>query len=207
MRPSDDSGPGTAGAAVGRSGDGGLEKEAWLSGVLLENPAAGRLALVDSETAGYVVWAPPAQVPRAGGFPTAPVSADAVLLTALHVVAAHRGVGIGRSLVRAAAGDLSRAGIRAVEAFGWAGPPPASCLVPAGFLTAVGFREVAPHPLRPRLRLDVSTAVATRAEVEARLDRLRSVLRPLPRRRRAASGVPEPVPVPVRVRGARRIGC
>src|SRR5690348_178251 len=56
-----------------------LEKEAWLSEVLLEWGSCGRVVHMDGVPAGYVIYAPPSAVPRAAEMPTGPVSADAVL--------------------------------------------------------------------------------------------------------------------------------
>ena len=68
--------------------------------------------------AGFVMYAPPAYVPRSMAFPTSPVSADAVLLMTAHVVAAFAGGGLGRMLVQGVARDLTKRGIKAIEAFG-----------------------------------------------------------------------------------------
>ncbi|MGH4015577.1 MAG: GNAT family N-acetyltransferase [Pseudonocardiaceae bacterium] len=150
-----------------------LEKEAWVSGVLLEWGSCGRIVLVGDVPAGYVLYAPPAAVPRAAAFPTAPVSADAVLLTALKVIPEFAGGGLGRMLVQAVAKDLTRRGVRAVEAFGDAVPnEESSCVVPAEFLQQVGFKTVHAHPRWPRLRLELRTALTWKEDVEAALERL-----------------------------------
>src|SRR6478735_428488 len=95
------------------------EKDAWLSQVLREWGSCGRVALVDDVPVGYLVYAPEAFVPGAAGFPTAPVSADAVLLTTVHVEPAYRGGGLGRMLVQGMARDLGQGGgIAAIGAFG-----------------------------------------------------------------------------------------
>ena len=60
-----------------RSADAGSvceEKEAWVSQVLLEWGSCGRVAYVDGDPAGYVLFAPPSHLPGAHAFPTAPVS-------------------------------------------------------------------------------------------------------------------------------------
>ena len=156
-----------------------LEKEAWVSDTLLEWGCCGQLVHVDGDLGGYVLYAPPAYVPRSTGFPTSPVAADAVLLTAARVLPAHRGGGLGRMLVQGMVRDLSRRGIRAVEAFGQAHPAPGadSCLVPSGFLLAVGFKTVRPHPRTPRLRLDVKSTASWREDVESALERLRGLIK------------------------------
>lgn len=168
------------------SGDPALEKEAWVSQTLLEWGSCGKLAYVDADPAGYVIYAPPVYLPRASLFPTAPVSADAVLLTTVHVASAYAGGGLGRMLVQEAARDLARRGLRAIETFGdvRAGKPdPAGlagggCVAPADFFLAVGFKTIRPHPRYPRLRLDLRTALSWRAEVEYALDRLLGTMTP-----------------------------
>ena len=84
-------------------------------------------------------------------------------------------------LVQAAAKDLTRRGVRAVEAFGYLpeahefflpGERIPGCLVPADLLLAVGFKTVRPHHRHPRLRLDLRTALSWREDVEQAIDRL-----------------------------------
>jgi GNAT superfamily N-acetyltransferase len=150
-----------------------FEKEAWLSSVLLEWGSCGRIVYLGSVPAGYALYAPPSAVPRAVAFPSAPVSADAVLLTALRVMPEFAGTGLGRMLVQAVAKDLTRRGVKAVEAFGDADPDAdASCVIPADFLTAVGFKTVRPHAKWPRLRLELRTALSWKEDVEAALEQL-----------------------------------
>jgi N-acetylglutamate synthase-like GNAT family acetyltransferase len=149
-----------------------LEKEAWLSNVLLEWGSCGRVIYVDSVPAGYALYAPPAAVPGAAAFPTGPVSADAVLLTALRIVSDFEHAGLGRVLVQNVAKDLTRRGVKAVEAFGDAQDSPGRCVIPAGFLQQVGFKTVQPHPRWPRMRLELRTAISWKEDVEAALERL-----------------------------------
>jgi GNAT superfamily N-acetyltransferase len=150
-----------------------LEKESWVSGVLLEWGSCGRIVMSGDVPAGYVLYAPPAAVPRSSAFPTSPVSADAVLLTALKVLPEFGGGGLGRILVQAVAKDLTRRGVKAIEAFGDARPTPdSSCVVPAEFLQQVGFKTVHAHPHWPRLRLELRTALTWKEDVEAALERL-----------------------------------
>jgi GNAT superfamily N-acetyltransferase len=159
-----------------------LEKEAWVSDTLLEWGSCGQLAYVDGVPAGYVLYAPPAYVPRSVAFPTSPVSADAILLMTARLVPEFTGGGLGRMLVQGVARDVVRRGIRAIEAFGRTddgepGPTGAAdyrCLLPADYLRAVGFKTVRPHPRTPRLRLDVKTTVTWKEDVEYALDRLLS---------------------------------
>jgi hypothetical protein len=170
--------------AAGRAcaaGDPGLEKEAWVSQTLLEWGSCGELVYVDDMPAGFVMYAPPAYVPRAMAFPTSPVSADAALLTTAHVVSDFAGGGLGRMLVQAVARNLTKRGIRAIEAFGDASPRTEgehSCLAPADFFLAVGFKTVRPHPRYPRLRLELRTTLSWKSDVEYAIDRLLGSMHP-----------------------------
>ena len=161
-----------------------LEKEAWVSGVLLEWGSCGRIAHVDGVPAGFAFFAPPAAVPRAAAFPTSPVAVDAVLLCGVHVLPAFAGAGLGRLLVQDVVHDLTRRGVKAVEAFGHAAERPRAeahgrtddgertCVLPADFLRAVGFKTVAPHHRWPRLRLELRTGLNWKEDVEAAIAQL-----------------------------------
>lgn len=161
-------------------GDPALEKEAWVSQVLLEWGSCGRVAYVEQVPVGFVLYAPPAMVPRSRAFPTAPVSADAAQLVTASVLPDMVGNGLGRMLVQSVAKDLVRRGVRAVEAFGDAGPVASRCLLPAEFLRSVGFKTVRPHLRYPRLRMDLRSTVTWREDVEVAIDRLLGQLQPLP---------------------------
>jgi len=161
-------------------GDPALEKEAWVSATLLEWGSCGKVVYVDGVSAGYVLYAPPMYVPRSVAFPTSPVSGDAVLLMTAQVLPAFSGGGLGRMLLQGAAKDLTRRGIKALEAFGdakWEGP---GCLVPADYLVAIGFKTVRPHPRFPRLRLEIKNALSWREDVEVALERLLGSMAPEP---------------------------
>jgi hypothetical protein len=168
------------------AGDTGFEKEAWVSATLLEWGSCGRVAYVDEQPAGFVTYAPPAFVPRALSFPTSPVTGDAVLLMTARVLPQFAGGGLARMLVQATAKDLTRRGIRAIEAFGLAAgggladkdpEPGTNCLVPADLLLAVGFKTVRPHHRYPRLRLELKTALSWREDVELALERILGTVR------------------------------
>lgn len=176
----------------GRLEDPEAEKQAWVSEVLREWGSCGRVALADDRLVGYLVYAPPGFVPGAAGFPTAPVSPDAVLLTTAYVAPAQRGGGIGRMLVRAMARDLVERDIRAVEAFGHQGAAGGvgRCTLPVDFLAGVGFRTQRAHPVTPRMRMDLRTALSWKSEVEAALGRLVGAVRPATQPRRAPEGTP-----------------
>lgn len=199
-----------------------FEKEAWLSMVMLEWGSCGQLAVtarpgshpvdeppIDSDAAdepisesfddpclGFAIYAPPGAVPRARLFPTAPVSADAILLTTVGVECAEDRERLSQSLLAAVVNDLVRRGVRALEAFGYTtaltelsdrGKFPAElspvvevlgdctveqCMLESDFLEDVGFTVVAPHPYFPRLRLELDKGLGWKAEVEAALERL-----------------------------------
>ena len=85
-------------------------------------------------------------------------------------------------LVQAAAKDLTRRGVRAIEAFGYTpeghefflpGERAArAAWCPADLLLAVGFKTVRQHPRYPRLRLELKTALSWREDVEQALERI-----------------------------------
>ena len=163
------------------AGDPGLEKEAWVSQTLLEWGSCGKLIYVDGMAAGYVMFAPPVYVPRGGAFPTSPVSPDAVLLMNAHVVEEFAGGGLGRMLVQGVARDLTKRGVKAIEAFGDAkgeGPEGFGCVAPADFFLSVGFKTVRPHPRFPRLRLELRTALSWKSDVEYALEKLLGSMSP-----------------------------
>lgn len=156
-------------------GQADFEKEAWVSSVLLEWGSCGRIAYVGGVPAGYALYAPPAAVPRAVAFPTAPVSADAILLTALKVMPDFESVGLGRLLVQEVVKDLTRRGVHAVESFADAaseGEGGSGCVIPADFLRSVGFKTVRQDARWPRLRLELHSGMSWKEDVEAALEQL-----------------------------------
>ncbi|MCW2611004.1 MAG: hypothetical protein QOC93_2432 [Actinomycetota bacterium] len=168
-----------------KCGDPGLEKEAWVSSTLLEWGSCGKLAYVDGAPAGYVLYSPPAYVPRSIAFPTSPVSSDAALLMTAHVVEPFAGQGLGRMLVQSLAKDLVKRGLKAVEAFADLEHSEPDCVVPADYLLAVGFKTVRPHPRWPRMRLELRTAVSWKSDVEYALEKLLGSMTPQVALRRA----------------------
>jgi hypothetical protein len=164
------------------AGDTAFEKEGWVSATLLEWGSCGKVVYVDSVPAGFVMYAPPMYVPRSVAFPTSPVSADAVLLMTGHVLPAFTGGGLGRMLLQSVAKDLTRRGVKAIEAFGdlQHNPDAPACILPADHLKAVGFKTVRPHHRFPRLRLELKTTVSWREDVEVALERLLGSMSPDP---------------------------
>jgi hypothetical protein len=199
-------------AIIGRGdhlADPEFEKEAWLSMVMLEWGSCGQIASLpavakaaekhsasEAQCQGYVLYAPPHAVPRAQRFPTAPISADAVLLTSMGVEPGQAAGGLPNSLIAQVVAELVRRGVRALEAFGrteqatqlldpqTADPELLSvvdalgdcsfdqCMIGAEFLQEVGFVVVAPHRYFPRLRLELNKGLGWKAEVEEALERL-----------------------------------
>ncbi|MFF3729938.1 GNAT family N-acetyltransferase [Streptomyces sp. NPDC002476] len=169
-----------SGDAAVKAGTPELEKEAWISAVLLEWGSCGRVVYVDDAPVGFVLYAPPAYVPRSMAFPTSPVSPDAVQLMTAWITPGYQGQGLGRVMVQTVAKDLLRRGFKAVEAFGDACWKGSACVLPADHLLAVGFKTVRPHPVHPRLRLELRATLSWKEDVELALDRLLGVVQKEP---------------------------
>jgi GNAT superfamily N-acetyltransferase len=175
-----------AGARPRGSEGAGLQKEAWLSSIVLEWGPAGHVLSVDGEVAGYSLYAPTRYLEQVGSQAARPVSRDAVLLATLAVLPGFEGQGIGRVLLQTMARDLTKRKVRAVEAFADRVPTGRECRVPAGFLEASGFQVVRDHPRYPLLRMDLRTALTWKDAREAALEALRvpapaqPALRPVP---------------------------
>ncbi|UXY28673.1 GNAT family N-acetyltransferase [Streptomyces sp. HUAS TT20] len=174
-----------SGEAAVRAGTPAMEKEAWISAVLLDWGSCGRVVYVDDAPVGFVLYAPPAYVPRSTAFPTSPVSPDAVQLITGFILPGYQGQGLGRVMVQTVAKDLLRRGFKAIEAFGDARWKEPACVLPADHLLAVGFKTVRQHPIHPRLRLELRSTLSWKEDVELAIDRLlgavqkEPVLRPL----------------------------
>ena len=168
------------------SEEGGLQKEAWLSSLVLEWGPAGHVVSVDGEVAGYSLYAPTHVLDQVGFQAARPVSRDAVLLATLAVLPEFEGQGIGRVLLQTMARDLTKRKVRAVEAFADRAPVGRACHVPAEFLEASGFQVVRDHPRYPLMRMDLRTALTWKDAREAALEVLRvpapaqPALRPVP---------------------------
>lgn len=165
-------------ARAEEAGDTAFEKEAWVSGTLLDWGSCGKLVYVDGIPAGYMMFAPAPYVPRSIAFPTSPVSADAVLLMTGQVLEEFAGQGIGRVLIQNVAKDMLRRGIRAIEAFGDLNGQTGHCVLPAEYLLAVGFKTVRPHHRWPRLRMELKSTVTWREDMEVALERLLGSMNP-----------------------------
>ncbi|WP_026918089.1 hypothetical protein [Gordonia shandongensis] len=186
-----------------------FDKEAWLSGVMLEWGACCQVAVEPStdRIVGAAFYAPPSRVPRARRFPTAPVGTDAVLLTTITMEPGFETEAI--HVLDAVVIDLVRRGVRAIEAFGFSGEdsPLAKdlatlvlgsgsgadmchrCLLDRDFLTDAGFEIVADDPYLPRLRLELDEGLGWKSQVERALRKLVDYVEsPMP-----SAGRPQPV--------------
>jgi Acetyltransferase (GNAT) family len=147
-------------------------KEDWLARVLLEWGSCGRIVLVDGDVAGFALYAPRQYVVGEPGLPAGGVSGDAVQLLTARIAPEHTESGLGRVLVQAVVKDvMGRRGVKAIEAYGDLRHTADACVLPAAFLTAVGFKTVQAHPRFPRLRLELRSVATWRGELEAALER------------------------------------
>ena len=154
-------------------------KRAWAEAVTERWGFCGVRAVDDGTTIAFLTMAPPVLVPRLAVFATTPVSQDAAVLMSVRVQEEYRGSGIGRQLIQAGAALLIRRDIRAFEAVGTYRDGP-SCLLPAGWLESVGFEVVRPHPVTPRLRMDLQSTLRW-SDLGAAWSRLTSfVVQPAP---------------------------
>lgn len=170
---------GDGAATVIGEGHAAFEKEVWLSGVMLTWGSAGLIITVDEQPAGFALFAPPPTVPATSVFGSGPVSADAVLMTALRVREEFAGRGVGTKLVEGVVTALTRRGVRAIEVFGRESAQDDApvmtaghCAIPAGFARSAGFVDVRADPHYPRLRIELSGGLQWKAEVEAALELL-----------------------------------
>jgi ribosomal protein S18 acetylase RimI-like enzyme len=186
------------------------EKRDWLSTVLREWGACGHVLLDDGTPVALALYVPPAFAPGSAGLPTAPVTPDAIQLVSVWIDPTHRGGGLGRLLVRAAAKDLVEREFVALEAFGasrpgfWPvetrvlahrDPDGGDCVLPAGFLSALGFRTQRAHPAYPRMRMELRSTLTWKDEVEQAIGALLGAVRPAKHAK--------PAPPAVRDLGAR----
>lgn len=154
-------------------------KDEWVSAVLLDWGSCGQVLYVDDQVAGFAMYAPSEYVEGARSLVSASVSADAVMLMTARITPAFQGGGLGRVLIQSVAKDLmGRRRVRGIEAFGDAQGRENGCVVPAAFLTAVGFKTVQPHPRYPRLRLDLRGVLTWRDDVELAVERWLGAIRP-----------------------------
>ncbi|MBM7368731.1 hypothetical protein [Gordonia hydrophobica] len=184
------SSPSSSGETAGPESE--FDKEAWLSGLLLEWGVCCQVAIEPSteRVVGAAFYSPPGRVPRAAHFPTAPVGADAVLLTTVRMEPGFESDAV--TVIDAVVADLVRRGVRAVEAFGFSGDDDSlamdlvtlllgsgmasdvcrRCILPTDLLSDFGFEVVAEDPYLPRLRLELDEGLGWKSQVERALKKL-----------------------------------
>lgn len=148
----------------------------------------GVVSQQDRQVTGFVVLVPSPLAPAVDGWTLFRPDPRTAALTAAWVQPSLRGHGLGRQLVQNAAGEAARRGAIALEAVGHPGSARSGSAaaerpdrIPQAFLEAVGFRVVQPHPLEPRLRMDVSTTARWRPDLAAAWERLTGlVVKPIP---------------------------
>lgn len=164
-------------AAPAEHADRRAAKNDWAQEVTRRWGYCGVMAVQDEQTIGFLTMAPAGHVRRLAAFPSTPLGPEVAVLLAVHVAEEWRGRGLGRQLVQAAAGLLTRRDIRAVEAIGTYHDGP-SCMAPVGWLEAVGFGVVRPHPVTPLLRMDLQNTVRWRPDLGAAWHRLTGLVAP-----------------------------
>ena len=141
--------------------------------MLREWGSCGRVALVDDEPVGYVIYAPDGVRARRGRLPDRAGVAGRGAADHRDVAPEHRGGGLGRMLVQGMARDLvtrrhqGGRGLRRHRAGrggrAWCRPSSSA---------ASGSRPSGRTRPTPRMRMDLRTAVTWKNEVEAALERL-----------------------------------
>lgn len=167
-------------------------KREWAEAVTARWGYCGVVAVDGDDLLGYASLAPAGLVPRLGALTTTPVNPDVAVLLSVRVEEQHRGRGIGRQLLQSAAGLMVRRDIRAIEAIASYREGP-TCLAPAGFLERVGFAVIRPHPVTPRLRMDLQTTARWLPDLGAAWNRLTGLMPqpapgPEPAHRQTAAG-------------------
>lgn len=180
-----------------------FEKEAWLHARLLDYGSCGFTLVfaaeneITSSARATVLFCPPQDAPGAGQIPTAPVSADAQLITSLFLDPRLSGMGLESVLLDSAVMNLTERGYPAVEAFGLRSDIEFAettaeviaivdkradlGLIDVEQLEGAGFQTVRDHPVLPRLRLELPPAhtLLSAADVELLL-READLLAPVP---------------------------
>lgn len=151
-------------------------KREWAETVTRRWGYCGVIATEGDELLGYATMAPARLVPRLGALDAVhPINPDAAVLLSTRVEEPYRGRGIGRQLVQAAAGQMVRRDIRAIEVLGSYREGP-SCISPVGFLQRVGFSIVRQHPVTPRLRMDLQATARWLPDLGAAWSRLTGLM-------------------------------
>ena len=154
-------------------------KDDWVASVLLEWGRCGRLLYVDGAVAGFALYAPSRFVAASPALATPRPSPDAVVVMTARILPEYSHSGLGRVLMQSVVKDgVRRRGVRALEAYGDLRGVDLGCVIPAGFLTAVGFKTVRPHPRYPLLRLEMRSVLSWPGEMELAVEKWLGQLRP-----------------------------
>lgn len=101
-----------------------FDKQIWIQNTHLKWGICGYTAFVDNGDSGSnpvpaatVFFAPIKYLPGAHKLPTGPVSADAILLTTVHVSDAYMGLYLEHQLIDTVITEATRRGVKAIEAF------------------------------------------------------------------------------------------
>lgn len=158
--------------------DPSFEKEAWISTTLLRFGECG-FTMADEAT---VFFCSPDFAQGAAKLPTAPISADAAIITSLFLSPTSAGRGFEAVLLDAAIMNLVSRDMPAVEAFGYRdrdevtrllGVKPSFIgLLPVEPLESAGFTVIQDHAIAPRLRLDLPPESQRLAAVEEMVARV-----------------------------------
>lgn len=142
-----------------------LDKEVWLHHMLTTWGPCALTAYVTSgdnentaKPAATVFFAPPNLLPGQGNFRSGPASPDAILISNVHLDEAYVGLFLETQLVEAVIDELSRRGVKAVEAFA-RGDETLDSTIPVldvEVLEETGFRCVQADPEFPRYRLELT---------------------------------------------------
>ena len=140
---------------VQNQGFSALEKEAWLSRMLLEYGPCGfniSCGIDDTPALATVLFGDERNLPGIENMPTAPVTNGADVISSLFVETGFECLGFEQLLIDAALTQLTRQGSRVVEAFGLR----AGAFIaedPETILLEAGFTVVADHDVLPRLQM------------------------------------------------------
>lgn len=150
-------------------------KREWAEAVTRRWGYCGVIATDGDEVLGYATLAPAGMVPRLGALDGAHLNPGAAVLLSTRVEEPYRGRGLGRQLIQAAAGQMVRRDIRAIDAVGSYREGP-SCISPVAFLQRVGFAVVRQHPVTPRLRMDLQATARWLPDLGAAWNRLTGLM-------------------------------
>lgn len=167
--------------------DADFEKEAWCSEISLTHGAGGKVIYIDGRPVGFAMCGPQEFFHGADVFPLR-ISKDALFLAMMRILPEAQGRGVGKALMHAVLKEAKARGKRAVECYGDREWEHEACIVPGGFLEAVGFRVKRDHPRFPLYRLDIGSIAKVSKNVEAAVEAfLDSVFAPEPSGQRAPS--------------------